>query len=57
MVTKAIRMGIPALASMSSPTTLAVEIADQFNLTMVGYLGGERMTVYTHPERLRMDSQ
>jgi FdhD protein len=57
MVTKAIRMGIPALASMSSPTTLAVEIADQFNLTMVGYLGGRRMTVYTHPERLRTESQ
>ncbi|MEA3407759.1 MAG: formate dehydrogenase accessory sulfurtransferase FdhD [Chloroflexota bacterium] len=52
MVTKAIRMGIPALASMSSPTTLAVEIADQFNLTLVGYLGGRHMTVYTHPERL-----
>ncbi|MFO7918204.1 MAG: formate dehydrogenase accessory sulfurtransferase FdhD [Anaerolineae bacterium] len=57
MVTKAIRMGIPALASMSSPTSLAVQIADQFNLTMVGYLGGQRMTVYTHSERLGMSSQ
>ncbi|MFP3895465.1 MAG: formate dehydrogenase accessory sulfurtransferase FdhD [Anaerolineales bacterium] len=53
MVTKAIRMDIPALASMSSPTSLAVQIADQFNLTMIGYLGRRRMTVYTHPERLR----
>ncbi len=53
MVTKAIRMDIPALASMSSPTSLAAQIADQFNLTMIGYLGGQRMTVYTHPERLR----
>ena len=57
MVTKAIRMGIPALASMSSPTTLAVEIGDQFNLTLIGYLGGRHMTVYTHPERLRAGSQ
>lgn len=53
MVTKAIRMDIPALASMSSPTSLAVQIAKEFNLTMIGYLGGQRMTVYTHPERLR----
>lgn len=52
MVTKAIRMDIPALASMSSPTSLAVQIADEFNLTMIGYLGGQRMSVYTHPERL-----
>ena len=52
MVTKAVRMGLPVLASVSAPTALAVQLADQFNLTCVGYLRGTRMRVYTHPERI-----
>jgi len=52
MVTKVIRVGIPVLASVSTPTALAVRLAERFNLTVVGYLRGSRMTVYTHPERI-----
>jgi FdhD protein len=52
MVTKAIRVGLPLLASVSAPTALAVSIAEQFNLTVVGYLRGAKMSVYTHAERL-----
>jgi len=52
MVTKAIRLGIPVLASMSAPTALALRLAERFNLTLVGYLRGRRMTIYTHPERI-----
>jgi FdhD protein len=54
MVTKAIRVGLPMLLSFSAPTALAVEIGDRHNLTMIGYLRGTRMTVYTHPERVRV---
>jgi len=54
MVTKTIRAHVPILASVSTPTALAVEIADRFNLTVVGYLRGGRMTVYTHPERIAL---
>jgi FdhD protein len=52
MVTKAIRVGLRLLASVSAPTALAVNIAEQFNLTLVGYLRGSKMSVYTHAERL-----
>ncbi len=52
MVTKVIRVGIPVLASVSTPTALAVRLAERFGLTVVGYLRGSRMTVYTHPERI-----
>jgi len=52
MVSKAIRMGLGILASVSAPTALAVQLADHYNLTVVGYLRGGRMTIYTHPQRI-----
>jgi FdhD protein len=52
MVTKAVRVGLPVLVSVSAPTALAAQIAEQFNLTVIGYLRGSRMTVYTHAERV-----
>jgi FdhD protein len=52
MVTKAIRAGIPIVASASAPTSLAVQLAHDRGLTLVGYLRGSRMNVYTHPDRL-----
>jgi FdhD protein len=53
MVKKAIRMQLPIIASLSSPTSLAVERAREYKLTLVGYVRGHRMRVYTHPERLQ----
>jgi len=54
MVTKIIRLGISILVSVSAPTALAVRLAERFNVTIVGYVRGSRMTVYTHPERILM---
>jgi FdhD protein len=53
MAVKAIRVGVPVVATMSSPTSLAVELAEDRGLTLIGYLRGGRMNVYTHRERLR----
>ncbi len=53
MVTKAIRLGIPIVASISAPTALAVQLSEDRGLTLIGYLRGSRMNVYTHPERIR----
>ena len=52
MATKAIRVGLPLIATLSAPTSLAVQIAQNRGLTLIGYLRGNRMNVYTHPERL-----
>lgn len=52
MVAKGIRMGIPILASISSPTSLAVELAEALNCTLLGYLRGKAMNVYTHGWRI-----
>ena len=53
MITKAIRVGIPIAASISAPTSLAVQLAEDRGLTLIGYLRGGRMNVYTHSERLQ----
>jgi FdhD protein len=55
MMTKARRMKVPLVASRTSPTDLAVQRAEEWNITVVGYLRPERMHVYTHPERLRQE--
>jgi FdhD protein len=52
MVTKAVRLGLPVAASISSPTSLAVELAEHLHCTLIGYLRGQRMRIYTHPWRL-----
>ena len=53
MVTKAIRVGIPIVASISSPTALAVQLAEDRGLTLIGYLRSGRMNVYTRAERVK----
>jgi len=52
MVVKAIRTGVPLVASISAPTSLAVHLAGQHGLTLIGYLRGGRMNVYTHSRRV-----
>jgi len=52
MALKAIRAGIPILAAVSAPTTMALELAQELNLTTVGFARDGRMNIYTHPERI-----
>ena len=49
---KAARMGIPLIASRTSATDLSSELAAAFGITLAGYVRGDRLNVYTHPERL-----
>jgi FdhD protein len=50
---KAVLAGIPVLAAVSAPSSLAVELAQQAGLTLVGFVRGRTMNIYTHPERVR----
>lgn len=52
MLNKARRMGIPIIASRTSPTSLSVALAEAWNITIVAYLRGSRMRVYTYPQRI-----
>lgn len=51
IVQKALAAGIPVLASVSAPSNLAVKLARELNLTLVGFLRGRRFVVYSGPER------
>jgi FdhD protein len=55
MVAKGARVGLPILISISSPTSLAVELAQVLQCTLIGYLRGSRMNVYTHGWRVAGD--
>ena len=54
MVAKAARLGIGLLGSRTSPTDQAVELCAQAGITMVGYLRGNSMEIYSHPQQLRL---
>jgi FdhD protein len=49
---KAVLAGIPVLAAVSAPSSLAAELAEEAGLTLVGFIRGETMNVYTHPARI-----
>ncbi|MGP6176047.1 formate dehydrogenase accessory sulfurtransferase FdhD [Microbacterium sp. A196] len=52
LVQKATMAGIPILAAVSAPSSLAAELADSLGLTLIGFLRGRSMNVYTHAERV-----
>jgi len=52
MIRKAAVMGCPIAASRTSPTSLSVEMALAWNITLIGYVRSGRMRIYSHPERL-----
>jgi FdhD protein len=49
---KAALAGVTIVAAVSAPTSLAVDLAEETGLTLVGFLRGKRFNVYTHPERI-----
>ncbi len=53
MVMKAATVGIGFLAAISAPTALAIALAQETNLTLVGFARAEGFAVYAHPQRLR----
>ena len=56
MLRKGARMGCPIIASRNSPTSLSIQMARAWSITLVGYARQGTMRVYSRPDRLGMES-
>jgi len=52
MVQKAAAVGITLMAAISAPTALAIRLAEECGLTLIGFTRNENHVVYSHPHRL-----
>ena len=55
MVQKTASMGIGTLVAVSGVTGLAVDVAERAGLTLMGFARGDDVSIYTHPERFRLE--
>ncbi len=53
MVNKAVSMEVPVVVSRTSPTDLAIRLAESWGITVIGYVRSEKMNIYTWPERVK----
>jgi FdhD protein len=53
IVQKALFAGVPLIAAVSAPSSLAIDLAEQANITLCGFVRGESFNTYTHPTRIR----
>ena len=52
IVQKCLVAGVPMICAVSAPSSLAVSVAQEFGITLVGFLRAERFNVYSGPERI-----
>jgi FdhD protein len=52
IVQKALLAGIPIVASVSAPSSLAIELAREAGITLIGFVRGDGLNIYAHAERV-----
>jgi FdhD protein len=52
---KAAMARVPTVCAVSAPSSLAVQVAQRFGMTIVGFLRDRHFNVYTHPERIALN--
>jgi FdhD protein len=55
IVLKAARVGIPIVASLAAPINSGIEIANQADITLIGFARGQRINIYTNPRRIILE--
>jgi FdhD protein len=56
LVQKAVMAGVNIVVAVGAPSSLAIQLAQEFNITLVGFLRGQRFNIYTAPERILIPS-
>ncbi|MFK2825764.1 formate dehydrogenase accessory sulfurtransferase FdhD [Bacillus sp. B190/17] len=56
ILSKVAKIGCEIVLTKSAPTELALQLAEELGITTVGFIRGQSLNVYTHPERIRMDT-
>jgi FdhD protein len=53
IVSRCLQWDIPIIASKAAPTDLSVQIAEEAGITLIGFVRGDNMNIYTHPQRIQ----
>jgi FdhD protein len=52
IVQKAIFAGVAIVAAVSAPSSLAIELAEEYGVTLIGFIRGDSFNIYAHPKRI-----
>jgi FdhD protein len=57
LVQKALMAGIPILAAVGAPSSLAVELAEEYDMTLIGFLRNQGYNIYCGSERIQFSTE
>jgi FdhD protein len=55
LIQKALMLGISTVCALGAPSSLAIDLAKENNITLIGFLRDDRFNIYSYPERIRLD--